>query len=53
MSSFLQRGCFKKRPFATREEAHAAQPKMRVYRCPLCDRYHTRSKISRRQVSGR
>jgi len=41
-----------RRVYATREEAKRHQPKMRVYRCPICDRYHTRSRISRRQICG-
>jgi len=52
VSSFLSKGCFKKRAYATREEAKRHRPKMRVYRCPICDRYHVRSRISHRQICG-
>lgn len=42
-----------KRSFGTKEIARRRHPRLHVYRCPLSDQYHVRSKISRRQVVGR
>lgn len=50
MSRMVTDGCVSKPTYPTRLAARSAQPKMRVYRCPLCERWHVRSRISRRQA---